>query len=98
MDQRDFIAFWQEIHTIIDEALEKRDRSVSIYISPDSSISVNVEPWPNLEEFYDMYQEGKITLNDFRSKANLSMMRDEKDEVFEKTFDEMFNSKIGKED
>ncbi len=24
MDKRDFITFWQEVHTIIDEAMEKK--------------------------------------------------------------------------
>ena len=74
MDQRNFIAFWNEIHTIIDEALEKRDRSVAIYISADGGMSVNVYPWPSPEDFYDMYQQGKITFNDFRTKAGLPQM------------------------
>ena len=26
------ISFWNEVHTIIDEAMEKHDRSVSVYI------------------------------------------------------------------
>lgn len=30
---------------IIDEAMAKRDRSVSIYVSPDGDISINVTPW-----------------------------------------------------
>lgn len=29
------ISFWNEVHTIIDEAVEKHDRSVSVYISPE---------------------------------------------------------------
>lgn len=63
MDQKLFIYnSWQEIHTIIDEAIEKRDRSVSIYISGDGDMSVNV---------YPMYQEGTITFDEFRTKAGL---------------------------
>lgn len=77
MDQRNFIASWESIHTIIDEALENRDRSVSIYISPDNGMSVNVYPWPSPEDLYDMYQQGKITFTDFRTKAGLPMMREE---------------------
>lgn len=50
MDQRNFIASWESIHTIIDEALEKRDRSVSIYVSPDGGLSVSVHPWPDDEK------------------------------------------------
>lgn len=30
---------------IIDEAMMKRDRSVSIYVSPDGGLSINVTPW-----------------------------------------------------
>lgn len=74
MDQRNFISSWNEIHTIIDEALEKRDRSVSIYISGDGGMSVNVYPWPDPEDLYQMYCRGEITFNDFRTKAGLSQM------------------------
>lgn len=45
MERRDFISFWNEAHTIIDDAVEKRDRSVAIYISPDSGMTLNVYPW-----------------------------------------------------
>lgn len=72
------ISFWNEVHTIIDEAVEKHDRSVSIYISPEGTMSVNVYPWPDAEELYDMYQKGRITANDFRAKMGLPMVRNEK--------------------
>lgn len=36
----------KKIHSIIDEAMAARDRSVSIYISPDGGVSVSVFPWP----------------------------------------------------
>ena len=42
MERRDLVNFWNEIHTVIDNAVEKRDRSVAIYISPDSGMTVNV--------------------------------------------------------
>ena len=74
MDQRNFISSWESIHTIIDEALEKRDRSVAIYISGDGGMSVNVYPWPSPEDLFDMYQQGKITFTDFRAKAGLPPM------------------------
>ena len=35
MDQNHFITSWQEAHSIVDDAMTKGDRSVSIYISPD---------------------------------------------------------------
>lgn len=37
----------KKIHSIIDEAMAARDRSVSIYISPDGGVSVSVFPWPD---------------------------------------------------
>lgn len=69
------ISFWNEVHTIIDEAVEKHDRSVSVYISPEGIMSVNVYPWPDADELYDMYQKGRITANDFRAKMGLPMVR-----------------------
>lgn len=39
----------KKIHSIIDEAMAARDRSVSIYISPDGGVSVSVFPWPDEE-------------------------------------------------
>lgn len=35
---------WIHIHKIIDEGMEKSDRSVSIYIHPESGINVSVYP------------------------------------------------------
>jgi len=35
MDHR-HISFWNEVHTIIDDAVEKRNRSVALYISPNA--------------------------------------------------------------
>lgn len=69
------ISFWNEVHTIIDEAVEKHDRSVSIYISPEGVMSVTVQPWPDADELYDMYQKGRITANDFRAKMGLPMVK-----------------------
>lgn len=77
MDQRNFISSWESIHTIIDEAMENRDRSVLIYVSPDGGLSVSVHPWPDPEDLYRMYCQGEITFSDFRVKAGLPMMREE---------------------
>ena len=49
---------WIQIRKIIDESMEKRDRSVSIYINPENGISVNVNPWPDYEDLYEMYKDG----------------------------------------
>lgn len=64
---------WENIKELIDDAMTKRDRSVSIYIyiHPENGISVNVYPWPDAEELYEMYKDGKITANDFREKMGL---------------------------
>lgn len=35
MEKSNFITSWQEVHTIVDDAMSKGNRSVSIYISPD---------------------------------------------------------------
>lgn len=64
------------IHDLIDEAMTKRDRSIAIYIHPEGT-SVNIYPWPDSEDLYQMYQDGKITFNDFRAKMGLPMMREE---------------------
>lgn len=77
MDLRNFITSWQEIHTIINEALEKRDRSVSIYVSSDGGLSVTVNPWPDYEDLYNMYREGEISFDDFRMKVGLTMIKEE---------------------
>lgn len=44
---------WDQIRVIIDEAMANRDRTVSVYISPDGGMSVNLSPWPELMESSD---------------------------------------------
>ena len=70
-------AFPDMVHTLIDEAVEKRNRSVSLYFNPNGGSSVSVYPWPDWEDLYQMYQDGKITFTDFRVKAGLPMMKEE---------------------
>ena len=71
MERRDLVNFSNEIHTVIDNAVEKRDRSVAIYISPDSGMTVNVYPWPDEESLREALERGKITYNDYRKKIGL---------------------------
>ena len=71
MERRDFISFWNEAHTIIDDAVEKRDRSVAIYISPDGGMTLNVYPWPDEESLREALERGKITYNDYHKKIGL---------------------------
>lgn len=49
MQNNELIILWNENHTIVDDAIRKRDRSVSIYISPDGGASVSIYPWPEEE-------------------------------------------------
>lgn len=71
----DISAFWQEVHTMIDDAMKKRDRSVSVFFHPENGMSVNTYPWPDGEDLWGMYTDGKITANDFRIKMGLPMVK-----------------------
>ena len=53
MEQRDFISLWQEVHTIIDDAMEKRNRSVMIFFNPETGMHVSVYPWPDADELLE---------------------------------------------
>ena len=66
----------KKIHSIIDEAMAARDRSVSIYISPDGGVSVSVFPWPDEETLRNMRASGLISHNDYRTRLGLSPMKD----------------------
>lgn len=63
---------WEHIKEIINEAMEKRDRSVSLYFNPSTGMSVSVYPWPDADELYKIYRKGRISENDFREKMGLS--------------------------
>ena len=71
MGNSNFITSWQEVHTIVDDAMAKGNRSVSIYISPDGGMSVSVFPWPDEETLRKAYEQVKITYNDYRKKLGL---------------------------
>lgn len=75
MESSKFIASWQEIHTIVNDAMAKRDRSVSIYISPDGGMSISVYPWPDEESLRAAYEQGKISYNDYRKSLGLSPVK-----------------------
>ena len=65
------------IRKIIEDAMKHRDRSVSIFFTPTNGMSIAIYPWPDGEDLYQMYKDGKITFNDFRMKMGLSMMKEE---------------------
>ena len=46
---RRLITTWDKIHEIVDEAMEKHDRWVTINLMPEGMLTVNVYPW-SLEE------------------------------------------------
>ena len=68
------------VKRIIDDAMKNRNRFVAIYFHPENGMSVNVYPWPDGEDLYQMYKDGKITFNDFRVKMGLSPMKEDKTE------------------
>lgn len=74
-EEKIFIASWQEAHTIVDDAMKKGDRSVSIYISPNGGMSISVYPWPDEETLRAAYEQGKISYNDYRTKIGLCAVK-----------------------
>ena len=72
MEKSNFITPWQEVHTIVDDAMAKGDRTVTIYISPDGGMSISVFPWPDEDSLRVAYERGKISYNDYRAKLGLA--------------------------
>lgn len=64
-----------DIYALINEAMQKRDRSVAIYIHPENGMSVNIYPWPDVDDLWTLYEDGRITANDFRTKMNLPIVK-----------------------
>ena len=64
-----------DIHALIDDAMQKRDRLIAIYIHPENGMSVNVYPWPDMDDLRELYEDGRITANEFRAKMNLPMVK-----------------------
>lgn len=64
------------VEGLIDKVMAARDRSVSIYISPNDGVSVSVFPWPDEETLRNMRASGLISHNDYRTRLGLSPMKD----------------------
>lgn len=64
------------VEGLIDKVMAARDRSVSIYISPNGGVSVSVFPWPDEETLRNMRASGLISHNDYRTRLGLSPMKD----------------------
>lgn len=60
-----------KIFKLIDDAMVKRDRTVHLYFNPETGLSINIIPWPDVDELYEAYSNGRITGNDFRKKMGL---------------------------
>lgn len=67
---------WEQVHKMISDAMENRDREIHLYLNPENGLSVNVYPWPDADELYEQYKKGRITAHDFRLKMGLPPMRD----------------------
>lgn len=65
---------WRDIYRIIEEGMTKRDREIHIYINPETGISVDVVPWPDMEELFEQLEKNRITPNDVRQKMGLPKM------------------------
>ena len=59
------------IKEIIEEAVTKRDRSVSIYFSPETGASVSVYPWPDAEVYSEMFRRGEISLSEYHRMVGI---------------------------
>lgn len=75
MGNSNFVTSWQEVHTIVDDAMAKGDRSVTIYISPDGRMAVSISPWPDEEMLREAYEWGKISYNDYRKSIGLAQVK-----------------------
>lgn len=64
-----------DIYALINDTMQKRDRTVAIYIHPENGMSVNIYPWPDMDDLWKLYKNGRITANDFRVKMNLPMVK-----------------------
>lgn len=74
--QRLYNEQWERMAKIVEEAAQKRDRSVSIFFSPETGLSLSVYPWPDVEELERMHALGRITTNQFRRAVGLAPIRE----------------------
>lgn len=72
MEKSNFITPWQEVHTIVDDAMAKGDRTVTIYISPDGGMSISVFPWPDEESLRVAYERGQNLIQRLSRKTGFS--------------------------
>lgn len=66
---------WERMAKIVEEAVQKRDRMVTIFFSPETGMNVSVTPWPDTEEMTRLRTVGLISENDFRRGIGLSPIR-----------------------
>lgn len=66
---------WERVAKIVEETVQKRDRTVTIFFSPETGMNVSVTPWPDTEEMTRLRTVGLISENDFRQGIGLSPIR-----------------------
>lgn len=67
---------WERMAKIVEEAVQKRDRTVSIFFRPETGLSLSIYPWPDVEELERMHALGRITTNQFRRAVGLAPIRE----------------------
>lgn len=66
---------WEEVRKLINDAMEKRDRTISVSFSQEAGLSIFTHPWPDFDDLYEQYEKGRITANDFRVAMGLPAVK-----------------------
>lgn len=64
----------ENICALIEDLMSNGGKRILITFGEDGRPSVGVYPYPDFDDIYQMYQEGKITMNDFREKIGLPIL------------------------
>lgn len=62
---------WDKIREIINDGLSRKDRCVSIYVNPEGAMHTRIIPYPDEDDLWEMFKDGKISMNDYRIKLGL---------------------------
>lgn len=68
-----------DILDLLNDAMKKRDRSVTIYFHPKKGMNVNVYPWPDTEDLLDLFKSGKISMDELRAMTGFPTIKDEQE-------------------
>lgn len=50
-----------DIQRIIELAMNRKDKQLGLYISPDGTCSITIKPWPSAEDICRMASYGLVT-------------------------------------